>query len=120
MSREWAHKLFRPETWYNLNMSLGFKRLQELIQVCCCDPSPLAALTMQRPSATAMCCLLSWGVQGCTSSLTDDPVWLLGLWYGLQDVDSNNSSMTPEVCAHVSTHSTHWAQQHSSLSALQA
>lgn len=33
-----------------------------------------------------------------TSSLTDDPVWLLGLWYGLQDADSNKGSMTPEVC----------------------
>jgi hypothetical protein len=32
-----------------------------------------------------------------TSSLSDDPVWLLGLWYGVQDADSDKSSMTPEV-----------------------
>jgi hypothetical protein len=33
VSREWAHKLLRRETWYKLNMSLGLKRLQELIVV---------------------------------------------------------------------------------------
>jgi hypothetical protein len=51
-----------------------------------------------------LCCLdeafiqLSFcSLQG-TSSLTDDPVWLLGLWYGLQDADATKSSMTPEVC----------------------
>lgn len=33
VSREWAYKFLKPETWYKLNMSLGLKRLQELIQV---------------------------------------------------------------------------------------
>lgn len=51
--------------------------------LCCLDEA----------SVNATFCFL----QG-TSSLTDDPVWLLGLWYGLQDADANKSSMTPEVC----------------------
>jgi hypothetical protein len=33
VSREWASKLLQPQTWYRLNMTLGLKRLQELIQV---------------------------------------------------------------------------------------
>jgi hypothetical protein len=51
-----------------------------------------------------MCCLdeafikpILCFLQG-TSSLTDDPVWLLGLWYGLHYADADKSSMTPEVC----------------------
>jgi len=89
VSRDWACRLLKRETWYS--MSLGLKRLQELIQV-----SRLTCRLCKEGVVSLSIDILVVELQG-TSSLNDDPVWLLGLWYGLHDADTSKSSMTPEV-----------------------
>lgn len=87
---KWYLKI--SEAWHTMSQHLGLKRLQELIQVL---PEYQQLLSeMSSGHATYGCLLISQG----TSSLTDEPVWLLGVWYGLANKDTNTAFMPEEVC----------------------
>jgi hypothetical protein len=112
-AQEWLTKLGASlPSWRGMAQALGLRRLQELIQVrppgelpaqaraprhaararCrdngrTCPPWLLGTITMRaaRPPPQGTC------------SLSDQPAWLLGIWYGVTDADAGVAVLTPEV-----------------------
>jgi hypothetical protein len=89
--------------------TLGLRRLQDLIQVCARHASSSGGagffseavslsvkLVHARMAALSTRCSGTLRVQG-TCSLSDQPVWLLGIWYGVSNQDTGAASLTPEV-----------------------
>lgn len=91
VSSQWLAKLVAPQTWYP--MSSGIRRLAEFIQVRRRADQQAGVLSALSEKHALCCCHKQQG----TCSLSEEPVWLLGLWYAVQNADANTSSLTPEV-----------------------